>query len=152
MRWQFSRPLDRAGRLILAGLLATLGCARLEPLAPEPPTTGQADFSTYVNLGTSITAGFQSNGWVDEFQRGSVAAHVAAQTRANATGGESFTQPLLASPGLPPVLELVSLSPLVLAPRAGAPPAGPYVPRGDGYDNLAIPTAMVSAALARTSG
>jgi len=135
--------------LVALGLAWLSGCGGIDPLQPGPLSTGSADFTTYVNIGTSITAGYQSNGWVEDFQKLS-----APQLIANQVGkGATFAQPLLASPGLPPVLQLVTLVPLVMQPRPGTPPTRPSVPRpASGYGNLAIPGETIGGALSTLSG
>jgi lysophospholipase L1-like esterase len=136
-----------------AALLATTGCGKLDPIAAPEPVTGQADFTRYVAIGTSVSMGIQNAGLVDEFQRTSFPALLAERVGAN---GDSFVQPLVASPGIPPVLELTGVTPNglpILTPRPGAPPAAPYVPRpANGYHNLGISGAVVANALAKTSG
>ena len=148
------RPI--ASVALLAGVLlgaAVLGCAKLDPIAAPTPITGQADFTRYVAMGTSVSMGIQNAGLIDEFQRFSFPALLAA--RAGANGG-GFVQPLVASPGIPPVLELTGLTPSglpILTPRPGFPPAAPYVPRpANGYHNLGISGAVVANALAKTGG
>ena len=133
---------------LAAAFFLGAGCAKLDPIRPESPTTGQADFSRYVNLGTSVTAGFQSLGWREDFQLLSAPQLLATQ----AGVGASFTQPLLAPPGFPPPMELASLSPLAFT-TAPLPP-GPtiLVPRDDGYDNLAIPQLTLNGSFTQKTG
>ncbi len=150
--WSTGR-LFVASSLLLAAL-ALQGCSSLDPIERPAAVTGSADFSSYVALGTSISMGIQSNGLVEDFQRNSFPALVADATAAN---GGSFTQPLVATPGIPPVLEVVGFSPTtgvpILAPRPGTPPTAPTTPRpADGYDNLGISGAVVANALAKLGG
>lgn len=73
----------------------------------------QVDFSKYVALGDSVTAGVVSNGSVETYQRTSYPALIARQ--AGVTG---FQQPLVSEPGLPPLLYLAALNvtPLGISP------------------------------------
>lgn len=108
----------------------------------------QVDFSRYVAIGDSLTAGYMSGGLVETSQVNSYPALIHRQ----ATGGDSgFEQPLVTPPGIPALLQLVSLSPLVIGPAAGqGAPANATLPRP--YNNLGIPGATVHDILATTSG
>ena len=142
----------RTRRALAAALfvLVATGCAKLDPLAPPTTSTGEADFSNYVAMGTSVSMGIQSGGLLDQYQVTSVPNLIAHQAGAN---GGVFTQPLVASPGIPNLLVLTSLSPLAFGTLPGTPPAGPYIPRpADGYDNLSISGAVVAAAIAQPAG
>ena len=111
---------------------------------------GSADFSSYVAMGTSVSMGIQSNGLLDQNQLVSVPALIAKQAGAN---GGTFVQPLVATPGIPNLLRIVSLNPFTLGVIPGTPPSGSYVVRpADGYDNLSISGALVANAIARESG
>ncbi len=84
----------------------------------------QVDFSRYVALGDSLTAGVVSNGSVQTYQQNSFPALIARQA-----GVSGFQQPLVSAPGLPPLLRLVALnvtplgvSPVIqVSPGLGAP-------------------------------
>jgi hypothetical protein len=138
---------------LAAALVAASGCSSLDPIGRPAPVTGNADFSSYVAIGTSVTMGFQSNGLVEDLQRDAFPALVAGAAGAN---GGSFVQPLVPTPGILPVLEVTGFTPTgqpILAPRPGAPPAGPSTPRPiDGYDNLGIHGALAASALTKTTG
>lgn len=104
--------------------------------------TGSADFSRYVAMGDSLTAAFSSGGLVDAVQTVSYPSLVHRQ----ATGGGGFEQPLVSAPGIPPLLQLVSLQPVVLAPAAGmGQPLNLFL--GRPYDNLGVPGADVADVL-----
>jgi lysophospholipase L1-like esterase len=77
--------------------------------------TAQVDFSRYVALGDSLTAGVVSNGSVVTYQSTSYPALIATQAGIAASG---FQQPLVAEPGLPPLLYLAALNvtPLGISP------------------------------------
>jgi hypothetical protein len=64
----------------------------------------QADFSNYVALGDSLTAGFASGGLVQFYQERSYPALLATQA-----GSPVFEMPLVSEPGLPNLLELQAL-------------------------------------------
>ncbi|HET7510626.1 MAG TPA: SGNH/GDSL hydrolase family protein, partial [Solirubrobacterales bacterium] len=121
---------------ILAGALAL---ALLAPLAAFAVDTGSADFTRYVAIGDSLTAGYQSGGLAQASQRNSYPILIYRQATGQSTG---FEQPLVSDPGLPAQMELRSLSPLFIAPKAGTgQPLNLNLPRP--YNNLAVPGANV---------
>ncbi len=95
------------------------------------------DFTTYVALGDSLTAGYASGGLAQPYQEGSYPALLARQM-----GTPVFEQPLVEYPGLPPVLVLAQLSPgPVLVPASDTPgmPLNATYPYP--YNNLGVPGA-----------
>lgn len=126
---------------ILASLLAlallTAGAAFGQP----------ADFSKYVALGDSLTAGFVSGSINQTYQKNSYPALIYRQATGKTTG---FEQPLVSEPGLPGILTLRSLSPLSIAPTAGSgQPVNLMLARP--YDNIAIPGARLHDLLTKTA-
>ncbi|NJL27393.1 MAG: hypothetical protein HC897_05610 [Thermoanaerobaculia bacterium] len=93
--------------LVLLGALVATGASA---------QTGSADFTRYIALGDSLTAGFISGGLVDEVQRVSYPALIHRQVAGTDAG---FDLPLVSKPGIPPLLDLRSLSPLVITANAG---------------------------------
>ena len=79
------------------------------PPPPAPPATPPANpFSNVVVIGDSLSAGFQNGALLDTQQPNGWASLVAAQA------GFTLTLPLIAPPGVPSVIQLIS---------AGIPPA-----------------------------
>jgi len=101
---------------------------------------GKADFTRYVALGDSLTAGFENASLVLSHQQFSYPAIIARQTHS-----PDFQQPLVSEPGIPAELELKSLfpSPPLIAPKASTNggPINLSLPRP--YNNLGIPGANV---------
>jgi lysophospholipase L1-like esterase len=100
---------------------------------------GQVRFDVYVALGDSLTAGVVSGSLVETRQRNSFPAQIA-----RAAGITSFEQPTVSEPGIPPELQLLSLSPgPVVVPKASSPgsPTNLALPRP--YNNLGVPGADV---------
>jgi lysophospholipase L1-like esterase len=98
--------------------------------------SAQLDYSRYVSVGDSLTAGFISGSLIESAQDTSYPAQIIGQ----ATGGAGFEQPLVSAPGIPAVLQLQSLSPLVIAPLPGlGQPLNLTLPRP--YNNIAVPGA-----------
>jgi lysophospholipase L1-like esterase len=104
------------------------------------PASAQ-DFSRYVALGDSLTAGFTSGGLVDCYQMHSYPAVLAGQA-----GAPSFEMPLISPPGIPPVLVLASLAGGVptLVPAGDPADAFPYNATYPApYNNLGVPGATL---------
>lgn len=85
------------------------------------PAMAQVDFSRYVALGDSLTAGVASGSVMDYYQHRSYPQLLATQA-----GGGMLQGPFIAPPGLTPILELKSLSPLTIGPTDMQPPADPF--------------------------
>ncbi len=99
----------------------------------------QVDFSRYVALGDSVTAGFASGSLMDFYQQRSFAAVLADQA-----GAGTFEMPLVSEDGIPPILELVQLVPTPEIAPVGLLPGFPVnaeypLP----YNNLGIPGATL---------
>lgn len=131
----------RVAAVAAAMLLAAAGAA----LAQD---TGSADFTRYVAVGDSLTAGFASGGLHEDVQRLSYPALIARQA-----GVAGFEQPLVSAPGIPPLLALQSLVPgPVITPRSATPgtPLNLTLPRP--YDNMAVPGFKVRDVLVTRTG
>jgi hypothetical protein len=109
--------MKRMIRLYAAVTLAALlvagcsgPCERLDPVRAPAARGGTAEFATYVALGTSISAGGQSGGLVETHQ-----AHAFPALFAKQVGAQAFTYDRVSPDGIPPLLRLVSLSPLVVS-------------------------------------
>jgi lysophospholipase L1-like esterase len=113
------------------------------------PASAQISFARYVAVGDSLTAGFTNGSLVLTHQAVSWPALVARQT---GTPIESFQQPYITEPGGPAELALVSLSPLLIAPKS----SGTGLPLNFGldrpYDNLAVPGATSVDVVSTTTG
>jgi len=133
----------------LKTLLGALTLALLVPAAVfAQPDTGSANFTRYVAIGDSLTAGFQSGSLVVTGQRNSYPFLIYRQATGLTTG---FEQPLVSEPGLPGQLQLTSLAPLVIAPKSGSgTPTNLNVPRP--YNNLAVPGARLRDVLVTHTG
>ena len=115
--------------LYIAVIVAILGTA---------PAGAQLDMTSYVALGDSLTAGFVSGGLVDCYQNLSYPALLAEQA-----GAPIFEMPLISAPGVPSVLQLVSLANgPVLEPVGDFMDSFPYnVEYPLPYNNLGVPGA-----------
>ncbi len=107
----------------------------------------QTNFTTYVSVGDSLAAGFESGSLVETHQNRSAPALIARQA-----GVQGFQHPLVSAPGIPPELTLVSLVPVpVIAPKAATAGAPKNLALARPYNNLAVPGATSVDALTRTT-
>jgi lysophospholipase L1-like esterase len=137
----------RLGALIaLSALVAGCQgpCSKLDRLGGPQVLTGTVDFSSYVAVGTSISAGFQSGGLVNRHQVRSFPAIFAQQVgkTVSLSGQGTFSLPVFDGDGAPPLLHIVSYSPLIIQPSA-SPQGNPVnVAQPTPYHNLAVPGAL----------
>jgi len=111
-------------------LLLVAGSTAAPALAQD---TGSANFTSFVALGDSLTQGFSNGGVFEGVQVNSYPALIARQ----AGVGDGFEQPTVSAPGIPGLLQLQSLLPLVIAPAPGnGAPTNLLLPRP--YNNLAV--------------
>jgi hypothetical protein len=118
------------------------GCDEDEVVVTPPPpfSPGSADFSMYVAIGNSLTAGTQSNALSARDQTYSFTSMLSKQFQRT-----SFEQPLILNPGIGGRLRLLSLpSNIVSEPSVDPVPASNLniaLPRP--YNNLGIPGAIL---------
>ena len=128
--------MRRSALIVLAAVFAAAG-----------PAGAQTNFTTYVSVGDSLAAGFESQSLVETHQNRSVPFLIARQA-----GVQGFQQPLISEPGIPPELTLVSLLPApLIAPKASTPGAPKNTALARPYNNLAVPGATAADALTRTT-
>jgi len=93
------------------------------------PAMAQIDFTRYVALGDSLTAGVASGSILDYYQQRAYPQLLATQAGAGTLQG-----PFVAPPGVAPIMELKSLSPLTIGPTDMQPPMNPL----EYFYNLAL--------------
>ena len=123
--------------LIVTSFLVFVGCEdRTDLTAPAKPATGTADFSTFVSIGNSLTAGYQSGALFKSAQMYSFGNLISQQV------GTEYVQPLLTDPGVGGRIEIKSLSPFstVTDTKVGQLENASY-PKP--YNNLGIPGALL---------
>ncbi|HET7293145.1 MAG TPA: SGNH/GDSL hydrolase family protein [Vicinamibacteria bacterium] len=108
---------------------------------------GAQSFDVYVSIGDSLAAGFTNGSLVEGHQAVSVPALLARQA-----GAQDFQQPTIGTPGIPPELRLLSLTPPLIAPSSSTPGQPLNLGLTRPYNNLAVPGATVIDALTTTSG
>ncbi len=112
------------------------------------PAQAQIAFTSYVSIGDSLAAGYESGSLVKTHQVNSVPALLARQA-----GVSGFQMPLISEPGIPAELTLVSLSPSVLvAPKSTSNGTPENLALNRPYNNLAVPGATLGDALTKVTG
>ena len=126
--------------LVLVLALVT-SCKDYQDLDVDPVDSGDADFSSYVAVGNSLTAGFQNNALYQSAQEYSFANLLARQFN----NGDDFSQPLISNPGISPGggrIELTSLDPIQTTRNSSQ---GQPINQGDkAFSNLGIPGAILA--------
>ena len=125
--------------LILVLALFT-GCKDYQDLDIEPVDTGDADFSSYVAVGNSLTAGFQNNALYQSGQQYSFPNLLARQVNQS----ENFDQPYISNPGISSGngrIELTNLDPVQTTTNSsiGTPTTQEEKP----FTNLGVPGAVL---------
>ncbi|CAN5857095.1 SGNH/GDSL hydrolase family protein [soil metagenome] len=140
--------MTERGAAFLAAL-ALLTCGDGSPAGPEE---AGIDFSRYVAIGNSLTAGFMNGALGLEGQSCSYPRLLAGQAGA----GGNFPQPLVAAPGISEPgsdegrIELLSLTPLTIE-RAAPAGAALNASQAGPYGNLGVPGALAAEALVARS-
>lgn len=104
-----------------------------------PPSNGTLNFTTFVSLGNSLTAGYQSGALFESAQEWSYPADIAKQA-----GAAGFVQPLMPDPGTGALMSVTSLSGPVISTGSATvtlPTNSSSLSRP--YNNLGIPGAVL---------
>lgn len=114
------------------------------------PAMAQVDFTRYVALGDSLTAGIASASYMDYYQQRAYPQLLATQAN-----GSFLQGPFVAPPGLTPILVVNSLIPPSLGPTDMLPPADPFdylynLTLEEPYQNLGISGADTTDLLTKT--
>lgn len=133
--------------MILLPLMMFFGCKERTDLVGPQPVNGGADFTRFVTIGNSLTAGYQSSALYQNAQEYSFGNLIAKQV------GTQFVQPLVSDPGLSLTggrIEVASVSPFATTTNTGK--GTPLNTNYAGlYNNLGIPSAYVYDVLNATS-
>lgn len=116
-------------------------CQKIDTINGPSLTSGTADFSNVAAVGTNISAGYQSGGLVNRHQVRAFPALFAAQVGRTvlSDGTGDFTFNAINNDGIPTLLEIQSLSPLVIS-NAGRLSGAPLNnSQNSDYHNLSVP-------------
>ncbi|WP_338769131.1 SGNH/GDSL hydrolase family protein [Bernardetia sp. ABR2-2B] len=125
-------------------MLATMGLFACQPeIEVETPVSGSADFTTYVALGNSLTAGFADGGVYREAQINSY-PEMMAKSMQETGGATGFSTPLMPTGNGSGYLQLqlINGAPTPV-PVAADPSAFASIASGGPYQNLGVPGARV---------
>src|SRR5262252_553907 len=121
-------------------------CEKISSIDGPKLSANGVDLSTYVAVGTSLTAGTQSDGLVDHHQVHSFPSIFARQIgmTVQIDGKGTFTMPTVSADGFPkPLLEIKSFSPLIIS-RAGRSPGAPTnSSQNFAYHDMGVPGAIL---------
>lgn len=127
--------------VVLAAFMVIWGCAE-NPSGPgNVVDPGSTDFTKFVVVGNSLTAGFQSGGLSARFQANSFGAQIADQI-----GVSAFEQPLVADRGTSGILTLTGFDATgnpIIAADTGATDNFTNIALARPYDNMGIPGAFL---------
>ncbi len=128
---------------LVASVFYLSGCDEDDVVVTPPPpfSPGTADFSMYVSVGNSLTAGFQSNALSKRDQTNSFTSMLSKQFQRT-----SFEQPLIKNPGIGGRLRLLSLpSNIVSEPSVDPtdPSSNENIALQRPYNNLGIPGSIL---------
>lgn len=127
--------------ILLPLFILFVSCQLEEPDLKKTPTeTGSQDFSKYVAIGNSLTAGYQSGSLVEEHQQFSFPNLIAQQL-----GIEDFEQPSVSWPGIPNIMTLESVTGVLGTATGTGLPTNAALARP--YDNLGIPGIVLADVL-----
>ncbi len=147
--------------VMMAFLVASCGDFKKTAVVAPPSTEGKVDFTSYVALGNSLVAGYQSGALYESSQEYSY-PNIIAQQAGIAMGTKVvFNQPLISDPGFgvsgtTPVgqLEVTNLAtnPPTIAPATAASPTPINATTVlQPYNNLGVPGAILSDMMDTTS-
>lgn len=134
--------------LVLAAALAGCEgpCSRIASINGPSLSANGVDLTTYVAVGTSLSAAYQSGGVVDRHQVRSFPSLFARQIGKTVDlngGAGTFTQPTMNQDGIPALLEIKSLSPLIVNNTDRTTGIPTNFAQGNAYHNMGIPGALL---------
>lgn len=131
--------------IIFVTLMLFSGCKERTDLTGPQPVSGEADFSRFVAIGNSLTAGYQSSALFESAQIYSFGNLIAQQVNTK------FVQPLISDPGIGGQIKVVSIDPFVTMqePVMGGSPKNLDYPSP--YNNMGIPGIVLADVMNATS-
>lgn len=139
MKSVYSKAATLAALLSVAVLVASCNDFKKTNVV-SAPSNGSVNFSVYVALGNSLTAGYQSGALFQSAQKYSFPADIARQA---GVPDSAFQQPLISDPGIGGRMKILNLG----GPTIGTDPADAGVPLNTTlarpYNNLGVPGAVL---------
>lgn len=136
---------NKFSTILIATFAIFFGCEdRTDLTAPAAPSTGTANFASFVTIGNSLTAGYQSGSLYQTAQEYSFGNMIAKQVKA------TYAQAMVADPGTGGRIEISSLEPFStkINSLTGTPLNTTYAAP---YNNLGVPGATLYDVLNATS-
>ncbi len=149
MKNVYSKVIGIAAIVLVALLVASCGDFKKSNVVAPPSTEGKVDFTRYVSLGNSLTAGYESGALYESAQKYSYPNQIATQAAAATGTAIDFEQPLISDPGIGGRLKILSLNGPVIGtdPSSGIPL---NLSLSRPYNNLGVPGALLSDMLNTT--
>lgn len=131
--------------MIVVPLMMFFGCKERTELTGPQPENGQADFTKFVSIGNSLTAGYESSSLFETGQMFSFGNLISKQVNT------PYVQPLISDPGIGGQIKIVSLQPFVTTqePDDAGTPLNINYPAP--YNNLGIPGIVLADVMGATS-
>jgi lysophospholipase L1-like esterase len=130
--------------LILSSLVY-LGCEDYSKITAPTFSTGSADFTRFVTIGNSLTAGYESSALFESGQMYSFGNLISQQVNTN------FEQPWISDPGIGGQIQVVSLNPFTTTqqPADAGSPINLNYPAP--YNNMGIPGIVLADVMTSTT-
>lgn len=133
----------RAAATALAVAAIVAGCSKISPIVAPGAKPGSVDLSRYMALGTSLAAGYESGGVVERHQPFSYANQFARLIGNTPFDRYTIDQDGINTPGTGPLLNLISLSPLIIATNGHTMGTAGNQALATDYHNLGVPSAVL---------
>jgi hypothetical protein len=134
----------RAAATALAIAAIVAGCSKISPITAPGVKPGSVDLSRYVALGTSLAAGYESGGVVERHQVFSYANQFARVIGNAPFDRYTIDQDGINTPGTGPLLNLNSLSPLIISTNGHTMGTAGNQALATDYHNLGVPSAVIT--------
>ncbi len=132
-------------RLAVAFAIVSLvaGCSKISAIQRPAVKSGSADFTRYVALGTSLAAGYESDGLAERHQPYSYANQFARLVGSSPWDRYTIDRDGMDTGDIGPMLNLVSLSPLIIAKTGHVKGTAGNQALATDYHNLGVPGALL---------
>lgn len=132
--------------MVLIPLMIFYGCKDRTDLTGPKPVSGKANFSSFVSIGNSLTAGYQSSALYESSQLYSPGNLISQQVNTQ------YVQPLISDPGIGGQIKIVSLNPFITTQEPVMSGSLENPQYAASYNNLGIPGIVLADVMNATSG